>query len=101
MDTSLTRTPFYKSYSHIYKEAPSVFESQAYDTGLALRSIIESGSRSRVALRDSLSRIKNFNGTVGAISVSDDREFTRPLSLLTVKDGKIEIAKEPAQSIKN
>lgn len=101
VDTSLSKTPFYKNYLRIYKEAPSAFESQAYDTGLALRTAIDSGSRSRVALREYLARIKSFSGTVGEISVNDDREFTRPLSLLTVKEGKIEVAKSPPGNLKN
>ncbi len=101
VDDSLSTTPFFKSYLHTYKESPSVFESQAYDTGLALRRTIEGGARSRIALKEALSRIRNFVGTVGEISVTDDREFTRPLSLLTVKDGKIQVAEEPSSNIKN
>lgn len=96
VDNTLSKTAFYKEYLKIYKETPSVFESQAYDTGLALRTAIDAGARSRPALRDALAQINKFEGTVGEISVSEEREFTRPLTLLTVKDGKIEMATAPA-----
>lgn len=101
VDNSFQKTAFYKEYVSMYKEEPGVFEAQAYDTGLALRQAIQSGARSRSALRDSLQRISGFNGLVGNISVTANREFTRPLTLLTVKDSKIAPAKELLDQKKN
>lgn len=95
VDKSFSRSAFFREYKSLYGEEPSVFEAQAYDTALSLRTAIQSGARSRPALRESLLRTRTLQGAVGTIDVTESREFTRPLSLLTVKDGQIEIAVPP------
>lgn len=90
VDKSFDHSRFYQEYKNIFGEEPSTFEAQAYDTGLALKDAIQQGARSRVALREALMSLRPFQGTVGAITINEEREFTRPLVVLTVKDGKIE-----------
>jgi hypothetical protein len=60
-----------------------------------MRDAIIHGARSRAALRDALAKTRQFPGIVGDISVSDEREFTRPLTVLTVKGGKIQASTGP------
>lgn len=92
VDSEFQRTSFYKLYKTTFGDEPTSFSAQAYDIGLALREAILRGARTRVALREALASLQNFSGTVGSISVNAEREFTRPLVLLTVKNGKIEQA---------
>jgi ABC-type branched-subunit amino acid transport system substrate-binding protein len=95
-DSAFKRTSFFRDYVALYKEEPSIFEAQAYDTGHALRVLIENGASSRSSVRDGLAQIRNFKGVLGTLDVNESREFTRPLTLLTVKAGKIEEAAHPA-----
>jgi branched-chain amino acid transport system substrate-binding protein len=94
IDRAFETSQFYRDYKSLYSEEPSSFEAQAYDTGLALRNAIESGARSRISLRDALLSLRAFQGTVGSVSVNEEREFTRPLVVLTVKAGRIEESQE-------
>lgn len=89
VDNSFTRTKFYSDYQAMFGEPPSVFEAQAFDTGRILKSLIDNGARSRPALRQALLTVRQFHGLVGDISVDTDREFTRPLTVLSAKGGKI------------
>ncbi|MEQ1664081.1 MAG: penicillin-binding protein activator, partial [Bdellovibrionales bacterium] len=93
VDKSLQNLSFFKEYQSIYDETPSAFEAQAYDTGLTLKNLITQGARTRIALREALSHVNNIPGSVGNISITAEREFTRPLTLLTVQDNKILPAK--------
>ncbi len=95
VDNSIQKTRFYQDFKNIYNEEPSVFEAQAYDTALILKDLVSRGARSRVAVRDSLSKLRQFQGIVGDINVTDEREFTRALTVLTVKSGKIQAATGP------
>jgi branched-chain amino acid transport system substrate-binding protein len=101
MDNSLSHTAFFRDYKNLYDEEPSSFEAQAYDSGLVLRDAISHGARSRGAVREALQGLNHFHATVGDISVSSDREFTRPLTVLTVKDGKIALAPESVAPTSN
>ncbi len=97
-ESSFTRTPFYLRYEKIFGEAPTIFEAQAYDTGRILKKLIDGGVRTRPDLRDALARIQHFHGLVGDISVDSDREFSRPLTVLTVSNGQIVPANGPSNS---
>lgn len=101
ISTSYQKTPFAEKYRSLYKEEPSVFEAQAYDTGLVLRNLITSGAKSRTALRSSLAQLSEFNGSLGKLTVTPEREFTRPLSVLTVTEGQIGPAKDPIKTQSN
>lgn len=85
----LNKTDFERKFRAVFGQKPSVFEAQAYDTGLALRQLIVSGNRSRVGLREAISELSSFSGAVGKIQVDQNREFSRPLAVLSVVDGKI------------
>lgn len=98
---NLKNSRFYQNYVATYGEAPSIFEVQAYDTGLALRQAIASGARSRGSLRDALLRLNRFPGAIGEVSIEADQQFSRPLVALTVEEEEIiPLAKKPEISIK-
>jgi ABC-type branched-subunit amino acid transport system substrate-binding protein len=92
---------FFKDYKKLYGEEPSLFEAQAFDVAMALRSIVSSGARSRSAVKDALASLKNFPGSLGAVSVNEHREFSRPISVLTVNEGQIKEAVPPAETKTN
>lgn len=89
LDNRMKSSGFYRDFVATYGHEPSVFEAQAYDTGLALRQAIASGARSRSALRDALLQLRSFPGAVGEITVQANQEFSRPLVALTVVEEQI------------
>jgi branched-chain amino acid transport system substrate-binding protein len=89
VDPSFSQSAFFREFKQVYGEDPTVFEAQAYDTGLILRRILTSGVNSRVALKDSLKELKEFSGAIGSVSVTEGREFSRPLVVLSNVEGQI------------
>lgn len=101
LNGGLKDSDFYKKFKAVYNEEPSIFEAQAYDTALAVRQMVASGARSRSALKDSLDKMRSFQGAVGQISINEKREFSRPLATLTVQGGQIAVAKPTPESKKD
>lgn len=88
-DRSFQATEFVRNYKELFGEEPGMIEAQAYDSGLLLRQLITSGSSSRIDLQERLARVKAFPGAFGTMDMSSNRELQRPISVLTVKDGKL------------
>lgn len=81
---------FVKEYQALYKEDPGPFEIQAYETGLILRHILQNeGARTRESLAQKLGGMKQFQGAIGPLWMSPERELLRPLTPLTVSEQKI------------
>jgi branched-chain amino acid transport system substrate-binding protein len=91
-DPKFKTSKFYRDYISLYGTPPSQFHAQAYDIGVALRYAIERGNRSRVGLRESLVGLSGIEGASENIYINENKEFSKAMSLLTVKDGKIELA---------
>jgi branched-chain amino acid transport system substrate-binding protein len=68
---------------------PDSFELQAYDTGLILRQMLDTGVNSREQMRQQLASISNFPGSTGPLAMSSRREIFRPLVVLTVEKSQI------------
>lgn len=88
-DSSFVRSDFFTSFKSVFDEEPGLTEVQAYDSALILRQLIANGETTRAGLQSRMSKVENFPGAIGRLSVDSQREFRRPLSALTVKDGKI------------
>lgn len=83
------RFKFVLDYRTQYNEEPSLFEIQAYDTGLMLKQFIIEGAQSRSSLRSRLASFENFPGSIGYISSGLNREMIRPLTAFTLKKGEV------------
>jgi branched-chain amino acid transport system substrate-binding protein len=80
---------FVNAYRELYKDTPnrepSLLEASGYDSAKILKSVIDgSGPKTREQLRDSLSRVKGFDGATGKTSFNDQREAEKQLFLLSV-----------------
>lgn len=87
--SSYKSTDFYNTFSAKYQRSPGVFDILGYDTGLILKQLLITGSKSRNSLRDSIASLNNFPGAVGKLSVLRNGEILRPMVALTVDGGKI------------
>lgn len=88
-DRSFASSDFVKAYKDVFGEEPGMIEAQAYDTGLLLRQLIAGGATTRTELQEKLTSVKGFPGAFGVLDMSPTRELKRPISVLTVKEGKL------------
>lgn len=88
-DANFKKSKFFVEYKKIFGEEPGVFEAQGYETGVLLRKLIGGGEKSRVGLAEALSRIREFQGVSGPMTMTANRELSRPLTPFAVKDGTI------------
>lgn len=98
-DQAFQNLNFVRQYKALFNEEPGPFEIQAYDTGLILRQLIIQGASSRQSLAEALSRAQNIPSANGVLSISSDREFERPISVLGLSNGQISTI-SPNSSIK-
>lgn len=80
---------FQKTFSEVFGESPDVFETQAFDTGILIRIVMDSRPSSRPAFQQSLANAGIFNGALGPMSMLTTREVLRPLVSFSIKDGRI------------
>ena len=95
-DKSFLTSEFFRSFRELYGADPGLIETQAFDSGALLRRLITEGANSRVSLQEQLSVAQNVAGSLGRFSIGAGREFSRPISILTVKNGKIQTLDAPA-----
>ena len=78
------QSEFYKEFLQHFNRKPGLFELQAYESALALRQVILSGADDRNELKNKLAKLKTFYGPMGEMAISKNREFIRPLKIVTV-----------------
>ncbi len=88
-ESSVEKQKFEESYQKIFGDKPDPIVTQSYEAAKILRSLIERGAKSRSSLQSALKDVSNFPGVSGTLSMSKDREILKPVTALTVKDGKI------------
>lgn len=88
-DPAFVNSQFFANFKTTFNEDPGLTELQAYDSAFLLRQLVASGETTRIGLQQKLASLQNFPGAIGALTVSADREIRRPMTALTVKDGKI------------
>ncbi len=88
-DNNQIQKKFERDFLEQFNEKPNNFSAQAYDVGRILRQMIESGTNTRVRLRDKLASSKAFNGVMGPLEMSKGRELLRPITSLTIKEGQV------------
>jgi ABC-type branched-subunit amino acid transport system substrate-binding protein len=88
-DPSFQNSSFVNDFKNLFGEEPGVLELQAYDSAMIFRQLIASGESTRIGLQGKLAGLQNFPGALGPLSVNAQRDIRRPLTSLTIKDGKI------------
>jgi branched-chain amino acid transport system substrate-binding protein len=80
-----SRSAFVRDYKILFGEDPGIFEVQGYDAALLLRQLISEGYSSRESLSRALASVKDFPGSIGPLSMTNEREIMRPLVALTLE----------------
>lgn len=78
---------FYREYRELFNETPGLFEVQAFDSALLVRSLVMQGASSREELVRRLAQLQGFPGALGPLSMNSRREVKRPLMSITYSRG--------------
>lgn len=95
VDAQITTDPhfassrFYNEFKQVFGSEPGLFELQGFETGLLLARLINDGERSRLGLGERLARIDKFEGVLGPLQMTPERELTWPMTAFTVREGAI------------
>ncbi len=88
---------FVAKYQEKYGTLPDTFSALGYDAARLLSGAIQrAGSTDPAAVRDALARTADFQGVTGQISFDANRNASKPGLIVTVKDGKFEVAEKIA-----
>ncbi|MNC54407.1 hypothetical protein D3C75_1038890 [compost metagenome] len=78
---------FVDAYKKNYSKEPDMFAGVTYDAANMILSVIGKGETSRKGIRDGLAQIKDFPGVTGKTSYDKDRNVTKALAKLIIKNG--------------
>ena len=88
---------FVEKYKAKYGSPPDTFSALGYDAARLLADAIKrAGSTDAKDLRDALAKTSGFEGVTGQISFDANRNASKPGLIVTVKDGRFEIAEKIA-----
>jgi branched-chain amino acid transport system substrate-binding protein len=86
---------FVAKYQEKYGSLPDTFAALGYDAARLLADAIRrAGAPNSQAVRDALATTAGFPGVTGKISLDADRNASKPGLIVTVKQGKFEIAEK-------
>jgi branched-chain amino acid transport system substrate-binding protein len=95
------KTPSVEKFVHDfeakYGEAPDGMAALGYDSAMLLADAIKrASSTDGPKIRDALAATKDFPGMAGNITIDAQRNATKPLVILQIKDGKFHLAQKIA-----
>lgn len=86
---------FVEKYKSKYGSVPDTFAALGYDAARILMDAIKrAGSAEPSAIRDALAKTSGFEGCTGTISFDANRNATKAALVLTIKDGKFQVAQK-------
>jgi branched-chain amino acid transport system substrate-binding protein len=84
---------FVEKYRQKYGSVPDTFAALGYDAARMLAGAIQrAGTIETIAIRDALAKTADFEGVTGRISFDAHRNASKPGLVVTIKDGRFEIA---------
>jgi len=86
-------TDFLNDYKEAYGQEPDQFAAVAYDTLGMLAKAIEVAGEDRVAIRDELAKISDYEGVTGNTTFNENRDVIKTMRILQIQDGKFKLFK--------
>ncbi|SNX53067.1 ABC transporter substrate-binding protein [Thermoanaerobacterium sp. RBIITD] len=94
-DPDSTVQNFIKRYKDAYGTEPDAFAALAYDSaGMLIQAIKNANSEDPAKITDALSKLKNFKGVTGTISIDDQHNPIKQTVIVELKDGKQTLKKK-------
>ncbi len=81
---------FITKYESTYKKSTGPGSTHLFDVVTLIGKQVESGKTSNLDIINYLTTLKNYNGALGVFSSTDDHQFTIPVMLKTIKNGRFE-----------
>jgi branched-chain amino acid transport system substrate-binding protein len=86
---------FVEKYKSKYRSVPDTFAALGYDAArILIDAIKRAGSAEPSAIRDALAKTSGFEGCTGTIGFDTHRNATKAALVLTIKDGKFQVAQK-------
>jgi branched-chain amino acid transport system substrate-binding protein len=86
---------FVNKYREKYGSAPDTFSALGYDAARLLAAAIQrAGTVDSAAVQDAMAKTAGFEGVTGQISFDPNRNASKPGLVVTIKDGRFEIAEK-------
>jgi branched-chain amino acid transport system substrate-binding protein len=86
---------FVEKYKSKYGSVPDTFAALGYDAArILIDAIKRAGSAEPSAIRDALAKTSGFEGCTGTIGFDANRNATKAALVLTIKDGKFQVAQK-------
>jgi branched-chain amino acid transport system substrate-binding protein len=86
---------FVEKYREKYGSVPDTFSALGYDAARLLAAAIQqAGKVDSTAIRDAMAKTAGFEGVTGLISFDPNRNASKPGLVVTVKDGRLEVAEK-------
>lgn len=88
---------FVKKYQARWGQTPDAFSALGYDAAYVLADAIKrAGGTAGPKLRDALAATKDFPGVTGSTTINENRDATKPATILVIKGGKTSFFKTVA-----
>lgn len=97
-DTAAAVVTFVGKYRHRWNdEVPGAFSALGYDAIYVLADAIRrAGTTDGPKLRDALAATRNFNGVTGTTNINENRDATKPATIIALQGGKAKFFKTVA-----
>lgn len=83
---------FVRKFQERYGRMPDSVNALSYDAARVLIEAIErSGEVDKAKIRDEIAATKNYQGVSGVITMGPDRNPIKPVAILVIRDGRIEL----------
>lgn len=94
-DTSEEVTKFIEDFKAKYNKEPDAFNALGYDLGyLAADAIKRAGKADPEAIKDALASTKDFKAVTGTLSMDENHNPVKSITVLEVKDGEVTFLKK-------
>ncbi|AGB19457.1 ABC transporter substrate-binding protein [Thermoanaerobacterium thermosaccharolyticum] len=88
-DPDKTVQDFKKKYTETYGVEPDAMAALAYDSaGMLVQTIKDANSTEPAKIIEALSKLKNFKGVTGTITINSDHNPVKSAVIIELKDGK-------------
>lgn len=88
-DTASVVQEFNKKYQAKFNEIPGAMSALGYDAmNIVAKVIKEGGKADRETIKAGLAKLANYSGVTGAITINAERNASKPVVIIQIKDGK-------------